>query len=326
MKTQLLIAVCSLSAFFFASCKKELKTGKDSSDNLIAANPNAKVASALVTAGPFTDWSGQVSVVLVSSDFGPSNDLLQGSVTVPDDYVVVGGGAYNYQGEPGSFLTASYPSSDLTTWNIVSKGRPGVSTYYLACYAIGLKIGGLTSTQLRNYISLTTATSGVASQPTISASLAGSGYTLIGGGAKVNWSGAGNFLTDSHPDVTNNAWAVASKDHITSSPASITSYAIGIMQNIPNFGSLDIGTDLATLTPNCMSSLNQGSIAVTIPQGWVLTSPGGTAKWNQYGRMIIGMYPTINFSNSKANLYTGSSQQWDCGQSIVYAMRMEKTH
>jgi len=322
MKIQLSIALCFLLALSVAGCRKELKTGKDLSE---AAEKNVKAeknVSALSVAGPFTDWSGKVSVVLVSTDFGPG-DLVQGSVTVPDDYVLVGGGAYNYQGEPGSFLTASYPSSDLKTWYIESKGRPGVTPYYLACYAIGLKIEGLSSADLRNYIRLTSATSGVAAHPSATASLTGTGYTLIGGGAKVNWSGAGNFLTDSHPAGTDNAWYVESKDHITSAPASITAYAIGIMKNIPNFGTLDIGSDVATLVPQCLS-VNEGSIAVTIPQGWVLTCPGGAAKYRQSGRMIIGMYPTINFSNSKANLYTGSSQQWDCGESTVYAMRIQK--
>lgn len=325
MKIQLSIAVCFLLALSVAGCRKELKTGKGPSDSFNAADKNAKVeknVSALSVAGPFTDWSGKVSVVLVSTDFGPG-DLVQGSVTVPDDYVLVGGGAYNYQGEPGSFLTGSYPSSDLRTWYIESKGRPGVTPYYLACYAIGLKIEGLSSADLRNYIRLTSATSGVASQPSASASLTGSGYTLIGGGAKVNWSGAGNFLTDSHPAGTDNAWYVASKDHITSSPASITAYAIGITKDIPNFGTLDIGSDLATLVPQCLS-VNEGSIAVKIPQGWVLTCPGGAARYRQYGRMIIGMYPTLNFSSSSANLKTGSSQQWDCGESTVYAMRIQK--
>ncbi|MCF6404923.1 hypothetical protein L3C95_18630 [Chitinophaga filiformis] len=326
LNIQLSIGICLLLALSVAGCRKELRTDNGLSGNYDATNGNSeeeKNASVKAIGGPYSDWSGKVSVVLVSKDVGPG-DLVQGDVAVPDDYVLVGGGAYNYQGEPGSFLTASYPGSDLKTWYIESKGRPGVTPYYLACYAIGLKIQGISSAQLKDYIKLVSATSGVASKPSASASLTGTGYTLIGGGAKVNWSGAGNFLTDSHPFGTENAWYVASKDHITSAPASITAYAIGILKDIPNFGSLDIGSDIATLVPQCLS-VNEGSVEAKIPQGWVLTCPGGAARYRQYGRMIIGMYPSMSFSSSSALLKTGSSQQWDCGESTVYAMRIQKT-
>jgi hypothetical protein len=53
------------------------------------------------------------------------------------------------------------------------------------------------------------------------------GYVLTGGGAFVNWHGAGNLLTASFP-TSDTSWEVRSKDHDISDPSQITAYAIGI--------------------------------------------------------------------------------------------------
>jgi hypothetical protein len=53
------------------------------------------------------------------------------------------------------------------------------------------------------------------------------GYVLVGGGAKVNWEGAGNLLTASYPDAQG-GWTAASKDHVSPDPAVIVAYALGV--------------------------------------------------------------------------------------------------
>src|SRR6185437_10831382 len=50
---------------------------------------------------------------------------------------------------------------------------------------------------------------------------------LTGGGAFVNWHGAGNLLTASFPN-SDTSWEVRSKDHDISDPSQITAYAIGM--------------------------------------------------------------------------------------------------
>ncbi|MGA7239251.1 MAG: hypothetical protein WBY44_26450 [Bryobacteraceae bacterium] len=47
--------------------------------------------------------------------------------------------------------------------------------------------------------------------PTVSR---GTSYTLVGGGAKIEWGGAGGLLTCSYPDAAKKEWCVQTKDHI----------------------------------------------------------------------------------------------------------------
>ncbi len=55
------------------------------------------------------------------------------------------------------------------------------------------------------------------------------GLVVTGGGARANWSGAGNLLTASYPFTGSiHGWAAESKDHGESSPASLTVWVIGM--------------------------------------------------------------------------------------------------
>lgn len=54
------------------------------------------------------------------------------------------------------------------------------------------------------------------------------GYALTGGGGDVHWSGAGNLLWRLEPSAWGPGFTAASKDHLWSSPASITAYAMGM--------------------------------------------------------------------------------------------------
>lgn len=56
-------------------------------------------------------------------------------------------------------------------------------------------------------------------------------YKLLGGGARENWTGAGNFVTASY--APNNAsWLARGKDHWVNAPASITVFALAIYDNL----------------------------------------------------------------------------------------------
>jgi hypothetical protein len=73
------------------------------------------------------------------------------------------------------------------------------------------------------------ATSGVAAHPALTVLLP-SDFRVVGGGAQDNWSGEGNMLTASRPVFQGGleGWFGAGKDHIDSSPASITVWVIGL--------------------------------------------------------------------------------------------------
>jgi len=115
------------------------------------------------------------------------------------------------------------------------------------------------------------------------------GYRLVGGGARVNWTGAGNLLVKSTPLVGLTTWSVSSKQHRYVSSATITAYAIGLNPVIPGFGTIDV--DLQT----AQSSTVPTGVAVStvnVEQSWVLTCVGGTSTYNDYeGRLLFGISP-----------------------------------
>jgi hypothetical protein len=54
---------------------------------------------------------------------------------------------------------------------------------------------------------------------------------MVGGGAEVHWHDPGNMLTASYPNDSND-WTAQSKDHLKSSPATITAYAVEIQVSV----------------------------------------------------------------------------------------------
>lgn len=140
-----------------------------------------------------------------------------------------------------------------------------------------------------NMVSVKSPVSSLTNHPTNYVSVP-SGYSLIGGGARVNWTGAGNLLVYSYP--SSNFWNVGSKDHNVASPATIEAWAIGINNYIPNFGYIDIiGTSLY-----CNFGTT-GSGNFQLGCGWeVGYAPVCVGVRNQYnnssgGRLVTGLRP-----------------------------------
>src|SRR6266540_5448934 len=56
--------------------------------------------------------------------------------------------------------------------------------------------------------------------------------TVMGGGAKTNYTGAGSFLYESYPRVHGvNGWVGSAKEHIIPDPSTITVWAIGLRKS-----------------------------------------------------------------------------------------------
>jgi len=170
------------------------------------------------------------------------------SVSVGNEFTMTGGGAQvNWTGS-GNLLTARFPSAS-TTWSAQSKDHKSPDPCSVTVFAIGIrrKDGCFT---LKNDI--VEATSSVQAHPSMTVSIESvvvsteeekyEGNTTIitkttikkketimtGGGARINWSGAGNLLTGTHPNNDSTKWIASSKDHQISSPASITVYAVSL--------------------------------------------------------------------------------------------------
>jgi vibriolysin len=201
-----------LTASYPISSTSWFAAGKDHE----ISSPATITAYLLAIFDPLDEWD----VVISSSTSDPAPHP-QAVVSVTAGYTLTCGGAFvNYQGA-GNILTASFPNSD-TSWYAQSKDHDVSDPATITAYAIGIKHKVIS---LVNHIEQS-ATGSVAPHPTAQVCLNDSSYTLSGGGAIDNWSGAGNLLTATYPQGS--CWIANGKDHIDPSPASITVYAIGI--------------------------------------------------------------------------------------------------
>lgn len=219
---------------------------------------------------------------------GPSQRN-SGVLTLPSDYVIIGGGAIvtNVSSSSNlpvsSFITASRPDFANNSWIGQSKDHLNPELHRLTIYAIGLRPLTMTSSQLRANMSVFTNTSSVLSHPQTSVTVPAN-YTMLGGGAQINYgSGAGNLLVHSYPSSLN-TWSVRGKDHRFASPSTITAYAIGI-NNVLGFTSSIIETPSPTFV-NVGISFNTFSN----PTDWYPGCPGARTTFNGYGRMLLGYY------------------------------------
>jgi len=120
-------------------------------------------------------------------------------------------------------LTASYPV-DASTWEARSKDHKRSSHASITSYAIGIRHRKSGKALLERRVFSNTGYT--QAHPSSSVSV-DSGFVLVGGGAKNNWSGSGNLLTSFYPE-TENTWRADGKEHQGSSPSNITAYAIGL--------------------------------------------------------------------------------------------------
>lgn len=201
-------------------------------------------------------------------------------VEVPAAYKIVGGGAIiNWTGA-GSLLTASYPES-LQKWVAAGKDHGVASPSSITVCALAL----FDPDDVWD-VRIFDATSDSASHPFAQVSVPAD-YTMVGGGARVNWTGDGNLLTESFPNSLG-SWEARSKDHLYPSPATITVSAIGIKAKNGNRYPRFPETKLFCRD----SSTDQHiSIGITVDAGYVLLSGGAIDHWSGAGNMLTASYP-----------------------------------
>ncbi|GAA2721898.1 MULTISPECIES: hypothetical protein [Streptomyces] len=188
-----------------------------------------------------THWHQLTSYVIGLKIAGMSRDQLARAVLVTpadsgaepwpmadariwsNDHVLVGGGFRVDWHGAGNLATASFPSSD-STWQARSKDHGQSDPSSIRSYAIALPrylpVG-------RVDVARIPVDGGPDAHPQATATLP-PGYALTGGGGEVHWSGAGNLLWRLEPSRWAPSFTAASKDHLWSSPATITAWALGI--------------------------------------------------------------------------------------------------
>jgi hypothetical protein len=322
LKRNILFLFIVVSTFMFIfNCSSSLDAGDNTKTNLVEI---PKISKSVITGYTYgTDWSEKVHIIIATAISGEKESNPQVHVTLPDDYVLIGGGAWVFpSGEnPGALLTASYPDHNLLTWHAESKDHVSSFKHQLIGYAIGLKLTDIPRDELRKYVQIWSNTSPIPAlyYPRTSVSV-DSGYLLIGGGARVNWKeygNQGNLLIASFP--SGNLWYAESKDHVAHSPATITAYAIGIIPNIPNFGQLEIKQ---VLTYHWSDKRQYDFVTLAFDdESWVISCPGAqTNSDNGQGRLIVGIQPNITGTVVGSKDHCNASS----GDTFAYAIKIRK--
>ena len=215
--------------------------------------------------------------VQVFSSQGPSAPHPSVSVSVPEGYKVVGGGARVNYHEPGNMLTASYPASPQT-WTAMGKDHEGNSPATIDGFALGLH-----DPKDEWDVVIVPVDSPPANHPEAVASVP-QGYVMTGGGAFVRYQGEGNLLTASYP-IDSQSWAAKGKDHEAPDPASLTVYAIGVR---PRNGAPNVKMKFFHFTSDIAA---HPSGQVQVDSGLKLVGGGAIVNWTGEGNLLTASYP-----------------------------------
>ncbi len=200
------------------------------------------------------------------------------SVTVPSGYKILGGGAFDHYTEPGNMLTASYPQT-LQTWFVAGKDHEAASPSTITAFALAISDPNnewdVVIDQNTSNIRLP--------HPQATARLR-AGYTMTGGGAFVDYHGAGSLLTACYPD-SDSTWQAHSKDHDVSDPSLITAYVIGIKHR-----------GLLHRVQHSITSATGGSAPhptaqVQVGSGFTMCGGGAVDNYSGSGNLLTASYP-----------------------------------
>jgi hypothetical protein len=114
---------------------------------------------------------------------------------------------------------------------------------------------------------------------------------MVGGGAWVDWTGDGNILVASYPIESapgKPAWHVQSKDHVKSSPARITAYAVGLKSKVAG---VSLQSAIATAKSN---RSNRPQAAAAPRSGYKMVGGGAALTFDNAGILLTASYPNEN--------------------------------
>lgn len=293
--------------------------------------PNSPKGMVVYDWPEYTDWSGWIHIKVREQSTTGINNLQDLAVDLPEDWVLVGGGAEVIIPESdictsnGAFITASYPYNN--GWRGKSKAHALPYEHNLRVYAIGMKIAKdgfvYDPAELRsNIVYNSTDWSSIYSDLPQTLCYIPDGYQLIGGGGLDENLGYGNMLIESYPNSAypfpGSNWYVKGKAHKRSAPSRIKAYAIGIRDiEYPGVGYIQtVYTNLVTYMSEGYCSPFAGPLFCDMRSilGYALTCPGGRVTYKGWGRMIMEIWPNSLGSNDCS--YSDSGENHAIGLGI----------
>ncbi len=213
-------------------------------------------------------------------------------VPVPKGFKILGGGASVEVVNPGNLLTACFPV-DHMTWRAHAKDHESSSPASITAFAYALN-----DPNDDYQVFIQREKSDPASHPGAIATLP-DGFVLTGGGASVQYSGAGSLLTATFPN-SDRSWEARSKDHDISDPAQITAFAIGIKPRKANVPPIfhTIVNHLGDIQPHPTARVGLDDVHPQ-PQ-FQLCGGGAFDQWAGAGNLLTGSFPTTTDQGNRS--------------------------
>lgn len=236
-------ALCCVGFLALQGCTMESGSAESSDEQGVgqissAINPPCDPAVYDSCTAEDDDWSGTVHTAIFACKFvdslsaGSGSNAATAACPVPEGYAIAGGGA-EVQGfnQPGALLTANLPASPAA-WFARSQDLAVSYPHRLRAWAVGLRITGLTGTQLRNLITFTDVTTPVGTAPAGFAFIP-SDHVLLGGGVVAP---SGQYVTRSFPSADTRFWVGHFGNSVFSNPGSGIVRAISLPNCLAQLG------------------------------------------------------------------------------------------
>jgi hypothetical protein len=118
-------------------------------------------------------------------------------------------------------------------------------------------------------------------------------FKIVGGGAVINYTGAGSLLTASYPkDI--HTWYAAGKDHEVPDEEAITVYVLALYDPNDDW-------DVIIVQGVCASPASYPWARVRLPEPYVLTGGGAFVDWHGDGNLLTASYPYPSYLDTSGN-------------------------
>jgi hypothetical protein len=273
-------------------------------DNIPAPSTETSTQPSITDAAPTRPSTPAIKIARFCQT-GEQTHYPTTQVDVPVNYKIMGGGAkVNWTGA-GAFLTASYPDG-FQRWVATGKDHDISDPSSITVCALALfDPEDIWDVQIFENTS-------ESSHYPVAVVTVPADYTMVGGGARINWSGAGNLLTSSYPNSPS-SWEARGKDHIESSPATITVFAIGVRPK--NGNQYQRFPETAQFCSDSALAQHIVSWSQAIDPEYILLSGGANIRWSEPGSMLTASYPDSENSWSaggKDHVYSSPSSLTVC--------------
>jgi hypothetical protein len=255
--------------------------------------------------GYTTDASGRVMTGVWTHRSNQNYSRVHQTISVPWDFVAVGGGVVGAEVPSGALIYESQPSSQYARdWLVGTQDAIDPQPHDNDAYVIGLKIDGLNRTDLDGLISRSVVGSDTTGSnwldfpsasvatPADRAALGGGLYSFAPGPG----SGFGQYATGSSPNVVHQfchpaceetfsitGWSTASKDHGALRPGWVDAHLVTIARQFDIGGSTFHVVGLVTQATSPVAQ--HPSVVVSGNRGeYALTGVGASVDWESYGR------------------------------------------